>query len=396
MAWGPVRSGRVWFGIALLAAFAGGFLFRGRAVTSTVEAQSPAVAEAEDTRQRAAKLNINLAESRCTALVCAAEEVASAVVSIGAEQTAYARWPGFINDGFMSVPAPIVQEYKRKVPFLGSGIVVRPEGLIVTNYHVVEGARSLFVMLPDKREVEAKLVDSDPVVDIAILKIEAKGLRVARLGNSDDVRLGEWVLAVGNPYGALLEDPTPTITAGVVSAINRFFMTKGKNPKLYQGMIQSDAAINPGNSGGALVNAAGEVIGVNTFIFTETGGSVGVGFAIPINRVRSILQEVQQFGHLRRNRVDFELVDITPRIQAALGLSSAQGVLVYSVEAGGPAEKSGMIPGDIILSVNQHKVNSRAEVLTHLFGSEVGTNVGMMIQREGKSRQVQYSIAERR
>ena len=341
-----------------------------------------------------------ISASRDTALVRAAEAASPAVVSIGAERerVAYVGPRGVFDDWFSPFlgPVPFYQKYREKAPCLGSGIAIDKEGHIVTNQHVVEGASRVFVTLANGKEYEAKILDQDEIRDVAVLKIEAGEVFPATLGDSDDVRLGEWALAIGNPYGVLLADPSPTITAGVVSALNRFFRSAGELPRLYEGMIQTDASINPGNSGGALVNAAGEVIGVNTFIFSESGGSIGLGFAIPINRVKGMVDELRRYGRFRRVRLDFEPIDLTPSIRRLLSLPRVQGVLVYSVETQGPAERAGIEPGDVIVSVDGHPVASSREFLVHFHGKAVGEALDLQIHREGKTSAVSYRVAERR
>ncbi|MFW6256037.1 MAG: S1C family serine protease [Candidatus Sumerlaeota bacterium] len=322
-------------------------------------------------------LSKELHTSRQTALVTAAEKAGDSVVSIGAERTAYIRRSPFMDEGFpfFYQPGPTVEKYRQKTPYLGSGVVVDDKGHVVTNHHVIEGADKVFVTLASGTEYEAEIVEFDPISDLCLLKIDAENLKPAVLGDSDDLRMGEWVLAIGNPYGALLGDPCPTITAGVVSATNRFFRTTGKKPHLYENMIQTDAAINPGNSGGALVNAAGEVVGVNTFIFSGSGGSIGIGFAIPINRVKRMLDEVTQYGRLREIKLDFEVIDITRYVQQAMELDSAQGVLVYRIAAKSSAHEAGLEPGDIILKVNEHDVTSRREFLIHVLGAPLDEKI---------------------
>jgi serine protease Do len=189
-----------------------------------------------------------------------------------------------------------------------------------------------------------------------------------------------------------LGDPTPTITAGVISAKNRYFRSSDQTPRLYEGMIQTDAAINPGNSGGALCNAKGEVIGVNTFIFSESGGSVGIGFAIPMNKVKRKLEEVRSYGKLRQARLDIEVIDITPYVQQSMELKSTQGALVYRMEKNGPASAAGLQPGDQIQKVNGRAVNTRRDCLVSLYGANVGEKIKIDLLRNNRPMQVEYEI----
>jgi len=347
-----------------------------------------------DSPSSSTALSKELDNSRQTALVTAARVAGECVVSIGAERTAYVRRGSLFDDSFLPFffEAPVYQKYRQKTPYLGSGIALDKEGHIVTNHHVIEGADRVFVTLPNGKEYEAEIAEADPIADLAILKINAPGIKPAILGDSEDARPGEWVLAIGNPFGAALGDPCPTITAGVLSARNRFFRTMGEVPHLYEGMIQTDAAINPGNSGGALVNALGEVVGVNTFIFSESGGSIGIGFAIPINKVKRMLEEIRRYGRLRQARLDFTVIDITPYVMQSLSLSASDGVLVYRVEPRGPAMKAGIKRGDVITSINGRKVQTRREFLTHVLGTPVGETLRFEIVRQNKKTQTNYEV----
>lgn len=343
------------------------------------------------------RINEDLHEDRKTALTLAAEKAGASVVNIGAERVGYIRrnLPGRRAFPFFFDPFPLYQRARQKTPFLGSGIVLDKKGHIVTNFHVVTGAQKVFVTLACGTEYEAEVVDTDPISDLAILKIDSDRLVPATLGDSDGVRLAEWVLAIGNPYGALLGDPCPTITAGVISATGRFFKTNGSNPRLYENMLQTDAAINPGNSGGALVNARGEVIGVNTFIFSDSGGSIGLGFAIPINRVKQKLEEIEKYGHLREAQLDFGVTDITRYYYQALNLSVSQGALVVKVARGGPAEKAGLEPGDVIVSVNGRGVENRRAFLVYAFSRSVGDTLQLEVARQDKRIKMDYILPAR-
>ena len=363
-------------------------------LTSCVFAPAFIFAEAEKTKKETPLPPLDA--SRQTALVRAAEVAGPSVVCIGAERTALVRRGLALGqdpfDMFFN-PAPTYQKMRQKTPYLGSGIAVDKEGHIVTNFHVVEGAERVFVTLHNGKEFEAELVDADAISDIAILKINAPGAIIpATLGDSDDVRLGEWAMAIGNPFGPQLGDPTPTITAGVISAKNRYFRSSDQTPRLYEGMIQTDAAINPGNSGGALCNAKGEVIGVNTFIFSESGGSVGIGFAIPINKVKHKLEEVRSYGKLRQARLDMEVIDITPYVQQSMELKSTQGALLYRMEKNGPAATAGLQPGDQIQKVNGRAVNTRRDCLVSLYGANVGEKIKIDLLRNNRPMQVEYEI----
>lgn len=235
-----------------------------------------------------ATANKNNTITRENAITDAVSLVEPAVVSINVIKTEVVRANPFgfgFFDFFGSMPM------QRQVQSIGSGVIYDPEGYIITNAHVVQGATQIKVVLPDKREFDAGIIGMDSIHDIAKLKISGNKLPYAALGNSDDLIIGEWSIALGNPYGFLMNDSKPSVSVGVISALNRSFSPR-EDKHIYKGMIQTDAAVNPGNSGGPLVNINGEVIGINTFIFSENGGNIGIGFAIPINTVKSILSKL--------------------------------------------------------------------------------------------------------
>lgn len=243
---------------------------------------------------------------------------------------------------FFFLPRP----YERLVQGLGSGFIVSPDGVVITNQHVVAGAERIVVTTRDGTDYPAKLLGEDPLTDIAVLKIEGKGLPTVRLGRSDDLMIGEWVVAVGNPYGYLLGNSEPSVTAGVISALGRNLLSSGDEGQVYVHMIQTDAAINPGNSGGPLANALGEVVGVNSSILSQSGGSVGLGFAIPIERALHVASELQRYGEVRRAWVGVTVAgEDQMRDWKKLG-----GLAVESVADASPAAHSGLQAGDVLVS----------------------------------------------
>lgn len=285
--------------------------------------------------------------SRRTAIVVATERVAPAVVSISVasrQQTARSPWD------FFFVP----DAGERLVQGYGTGFIVRPDGVIITNQHVVTAAERITVTLPDGTEAAARLLGEDPVTDIAVLKIEATGLPVAPVGRSRDLMIGEWVIALGNPYAYLLGNSEPTVTVGVVSATNRNILPTQGQPGLYLDMIQTDAPINPGNSGGPLTNALGEVVGVNSSIFTSSGGSVGLGFAIPIERAIGVADQILANGAVRRAWTGLEVEGAG----AMRNWKSAGGVVVASVAPGGPAARAGIRAGDVLVEANGRRLRN--------------------------------------
>jgi serine protease Do len=330
---------------------------------------------------------------RRTPEVVAAEKVSPAVVTIGAIRTSYVkRYDPFFNDFFSPF---IVYPYKEKLPYLGSGFIINSDGYVLTSYHVIEGAEKILVTLVDGREFEAEVLDADTVVDIAMLRIKG-GTKFpsVKLGDSDDIMIGETVLGFGNPFGNLIEDPQPSVTRGVVSALKRSFNPDKNNMRVYSNMIQTDASINPGNSGGPLVNLNGEVIGVNTFIMSKSGGSHGIGFAIPINRARSIAKEIVKHGRIRPLWRDFSCVNLTPYLARILKYKGKKGVVVQRMEAKGPAQKCGLKVGDLILRANDRNINECSVLLAYFSSLQVGDIFKMEIFREGKIYKMEYHIEE--
>ncbi len=299
-------------------------------------------------------------DSRRNAIVTAAERVGRSVVSVNvvATQIVRERGPGLFQDPYFERLFP-PRFRERQIESLGSGFIVSQDGYVLTNDHVVRGATEIVVTLLDGRQYTAQLVGADPATDLAVIKVEASGLPAVPLGDSDDLLIGEWAIAIGNPFGYLLEDPNPSVTVGVISAVGRDVRADASlgGQQVWSNMIQTDAAINPGNSGGPLVNARGEVIGVNAFIFSGgTGGSIGLGFAIPINRAKRVLSDIVRFGEIRHPWVGVHLTDTDPQ-----GGASARGALVRRVDPGSPAERAGIEPGDRIVAVEDRSLRSAIE-----------------------------------
>ena len=273
--------------------------------------------------------------------------------------------------------------YKQEIKGLGSGFLISPDGYILTNDHVAGNAKEITVTLTNKSKYKAKLVGTDLVSDIALLKIDGKDLPYIQLGNSDDVLIGEWVIAIGNPFGLFDISDKPTVTVGVVSATG--MNLNAEQGRIYRGMIQTDAAINQGNSGGPLLNSDGEVIGVNAVIFTPNQGNIGLGFAIPINRVKSIVTELKKSGKVERNFwTGLEVQTVDARVAHYFDLAKAEGVIVTDVKRRSPADDSGFKPGDIIIEVNSEKVSNDDDIMGIVQNSKAGDVLKMKIIRDKK------------
>lgn len=324
--------------------------------------------------------------SRQTALVRAAKRVGPATVSISAAKTRVVRADPFRDEFFERFFRGHFPDRVYREPYesFGSGVIVDPDGYILTNEHVVGGASDVRVTLTDGREFQARVLGDDSRFDLAVLKIEGEDLPVAKLGDSDDLLIGEWVVAIGNPFGHFLNDPHPTVTAGVVSALHRDVLAGNESDAIYKDMIQTDAAINPGNSGGPLVNSVGEVVGINSFIFTVSGGSQGVGFAIPINMARLIINELIEYGRVRDVWVGMRVQDLSPSLARNLDLPVVKGVLTSFVEPGSPADRAGIEIGDIVTAVNGEEVAGVRQARRAIFGSRVGDTITLTVLRDGE------------
>ena len=258
----------------------------------------------------------------------------------------------------------------------GSGVIVSPDGYVLTNNHVIDSAREVTVTLPDKREFPGKIVGTDPKTDLAVVKIDAKNLPTIPWGDASKLQVGEYVLAVGNPFGL-----NSTVTLGIVSALGRGRMGITQ----YEDFIQTDAAINPGNSGGALVNTRGELVGINTAIFSQSGGYQGIGFAVPSNLVRRVIDDLQKFGRVRRGSIGYlELIPLTGRLAGELRAPKTDGVVVNQISRDSAAYKSGLEPGDIVISVNGTVIADPSQFVRMIADTSIGSTVRVEILRDGK------------
>jgi serine protease Do len=334
------------------------------------------------------------------AFVKVSKDVGQAVVSISTEhteryQTRYYPFAQledqFFKDFFVEGPQ---KEFKRMG--LGSGFIIDKEGYIITNEHVIRGADKITVTLPDAREFEARLTGSDIYSDLAVIKIEPKGeLPFAKLGDSDNVQIGHWAIAIGNPFAFAVKNPEPTVTVGVISALHRSLPVTDKRTREYSDLIQTDAAINPGNSGGPLVNIYGEVIGINVAIFTLSGGSEGIGFAIPINAAKKIINDLMQGKKILYGWLGVIIQDVDANLAAYFGLNDKSGILVSRIVEASPAEKAGLKTGDIIVSLDNEKIKNTESLMRALLKKNVGEQVTLGVIRDLKPYSATVEIGER-
>ena len=337
-----------------------------------------------------------LGESRRSAIVSAAQRVSPAVVSVAVVTTRTVRTDPFglpFRDEFFDRFFP-PSVYQEKVPGLGSGVIVDAAGIVLTNSHVIRNADDIKVNLPDGRHFDARLLGDSPIYDLAVLKIEGSQLPTAPMGDSDSLVVGEWAIAIGNPFGYLIEDSQPTVTAGVVSATRRDIKAEATPSGMYKNMIQTDAAINPGNSGGALVNADGEVIGINTFIFTNGGGSIGLGFAIPVNLAKRVLAEVKKYGRVRVAWPGMTVQPVNDLVARRLGWEQAGGLVVSGIDRGGPADRAGLKPLDRIRKVNGRITNNVEDAQSSIYGAQVGDRLTLEVERDGQTRTIALTLEE--
>jgi len=282
-----------------------------------------------------------------------------------------------------SRPGPRDQEPSEPRPRgVGSGFIISADGYLLSNHHVVEGADEVLVTLTDKREFKAKIIGSDQRTDVALLKIEAKGLPTLSFGNPDRIKVGEWVLAIGSPFG--LEN---TVTAGIVSA-------KGRDTGDYLPFIQTDVAVNPGNSGGPLLNLSGEVIGINSQIYSRTGGFMGISFAIPIDEAKRVADQLRANGRVIRGRIGVAIDEVSKEVAEALGLPSAKGALVRNVEPGGPAAKAGVEPGDIVLGFGGKPVDRVSDLPRLVGNTKPGSQSELRVWRRGSEKLLKVTVDE--
>jgi Do/DeqQ family serine protease len=334
-----------------------------------------------------AQLPAQVGETPVPSLAPMVKRVSPAVVNIATRGTVQEQNP-LLNDPFFrrffDVPnTPRQREFQSA----GSGVIVdAKQGYIITNAHVIENATEITVTLIDDRPLTAKVVGKDEGSDVAVLKVQAANLSALTIADSDRLEVGDFVVAIGNPFGL-----GHTVTSGIVSALGR----SGINPDGYEDFIQTDASINPGNSGGALVNLAGELVGINTAILSRTGGNIGIGFAIPANMMKTVMNQLIKYGKVQRGVLGVNIQTLTPDIAESMGLANVTGALVSQVVEGSPAEKAGIKAGDVVTAVNGKPVKDAASLRNAIGLLGVGERVDIALMRDGKPRRVTAVIGER-
>lgn len=310
----------------------------------------------------------------------AAKRSLDAVVHVKVEMTGRTRAQGYYG---LMYGNPY-QDYKMQAS--GSGVIISSDGYIVTNNHVIKDADKIDVILNDKRSYTAKLIGRDPATDIALLKITAKDLPTISYGDSEKIKVGEWVLAVGNPFNL-----TSTVTAGIVSAKGRSLKMLQENNSI-ESFIQTDAAVNPGNSGGALVNLAGELVGINTAIASKTGSYTGYSFAVPVSIVKKVVADLKEFGKVQRALLGVSIRDMDANLAEKLGIDKPEGVYIAGINKGGAAEVAGIETGDIILKVNDVAVNKVSELQEQIGKHRPGDKVKITVNRDGSNEEFEVTL----
>ncbi len=366
--------------IALLSAAVGGLT--AYAVVKSVDIEGGQAVQLSDGAQFR---TVNLSHENWPDFTYAAESAVDAVVYVKVTSTqTQPQAPSSIFDYFFGFPQGTPQQ--REKVGSGSGVIIREDGYIVTNNHVIDGATKIEVTLNSNQTYQATLVGTDPATDVALLKIDATGLPIIPFGDSDKLRLGEWVIAIGSPY-----DLRSTITAGIVSAKGRSMPNYSGEFKI-ESFIQTDAAVNPGNSGGALVDRAGNLVGINTAIYSQTGSYSGYSFAVPVNIVKKIAYDLMDFGSVKRAVLGIKMQPIDDKIAEELKLSSRNGVYISGVSASSAADEAGLKAGDILLAIDSTKVNTTPSVQEAVSRYSPGDSAVITILRDGKEKKVEVTF----
>jgi serine protease Do len=349
-------------------------------------------------RNSSGSVSGRIEDERRNAIVSATQRVSPAVVSVVAlRRAANFRRRGELPPGFeLLLPGPQRSDALEAYSY-GSGFVLHEAGYVLTNEHVIRGADQLVVTLQDGQDLRAELVGQSKDHDLAVLKIagSVSGMPVAPFGSSERLKIGEWAIAIGSPYGYLMEDTTPTVTVGVISALNRNVKPQSDLSTVYYDMIQTDAAIHPGNSGGPLVNSEGEVIGINTFLLGGEGGN-GLGFAVPIDRCLWVMDEILRYGYFRKPYYGMSGVLVSALVARNLNLpaNTPPGWLVTEVQQGSPADVAGVRPGDVIITVNAERTGTTQALLRQLHNARVGSEMLLGIWRDPERIDTRITPAE--
>jgi len=380
------RSKILIFTLAFIAVLASGFIF-GHFIFKNSEAT-----ELKSENISRERISQDITDSRENAITRTVSEVSKAVVGISVTEVREYRDP-FGDDPFFRQFFGD-RSYKQEVQGLGSGFLISDDGYIITNDHVVGNATKVVVSMTNGEHLDAEIIGKDSYSDIAVLKVNKTGLPYIKLGNSDDVIIGEWVVAFGNPFGLFEVNQKPTVTVGVVSAMG--MKLNSNQNRFYRNMIQTDAPINSGNSGGPLVNSIGEVIGMNTLIYTGNsmaGGNIGLGFAIPMNKVKLIVDRIKRDGKIERNYdIGLRLQTVDKNIAQYFKLNNVQGAIVVNIEQGSMAAKEGILPEDIILSVNGEKIGSDADFWGLILDMNIGDKIKLKILRKGEEIEKEFEL----
>ena len=397
----------LWMGFLLVIALAAGVVI-GRGLGVQQKGPEPVAGESDrafaeafparysDEQQRDS-IAASVTSSRRNAITQAVGRASGAVVGVNVvELRRYRQWSPWGDDPFFRQFFGD-RTYTQRVQGLGSGYIISPDGYVLTNDHVAGNAKEITVTMTDGKTYSAKLIGTDQVSDVALLKIEGNDFPYLKLGNSDDVIIGEWVIALGNPFGLFQMNDKPTVTVGVVSNadVNLRAGQEGEE-RIYRGMIQTDAAINSGNSGGPLLNTLGEVIGMNSVIWTPNQGNIGLGFAIPVNRVKRIVAELKTNGKVERDFwVGMQVQTIDQRIAQYFKLDKAEGVIVTEVERGGPADKAGFRPEDIIVEANGERIYDDTSLYGIVYDAHAGDTIQLKVLRGGETRTISLTLKRR-
>ena len=367
--------------VCMSLAFFAGLVLTGRMRTADETAAAPA------TQGSAVRAPAPIVSGGLPDLTGVAQRAVSSVTNISSTQIVRTSNSPFANDPFYRFffgdQDDAFGYRERRAQSLGSGVIVSSDGYVLTNNHVIDQGVEVTVTMPDKRELRAKIVGADDATDIAVLKIDANNLPVMPWGDSSKLKVAEWVLAIGNPYQL-----NQSVTLGIVSALGRTL-----EGRTYQDFIQTDAAINPGNSGGALVNGRGELVGINTAIFSETGGYQGIGFAVPSNLARHVMDELIKYGQVQRGTIaGITLAPLTTRLAEELGAPNTKGMVVISMQQRSDAYTAGLRPGDIVVSFNGSAIEDQGQFARMLSEAKIGSTVTLGVLREGKQLTIKVPV----